>query len=197
MDAGRLSICGEESFGTGSDHIREKDGLWAVLAWLSVLAHRKQSVEEILINHWKMFGRNFFTRYDYENCDSAPSNEMISNLENLIKEDDFIGRKYSNEGKDYVVAKADDFEYVDPIDSSVAMKQGIRIIFEDGSRIVFRLSGTGSSGATIRMYVDSYESDISKQQLSAQLILKPLVAIALQMSQLQELTGRQEPTVIT
>ncbi|XP_014672115.1 PREDICTED: phosphoglucomutase-1-like [Priapulus caudatus] len=197
MDAGRLSLCGEESFGTGSDHIREKDGLWACLAWLSVLASKQQSVEEILKNHWATYGRNFFTRYDYENVESEPANKMMTNLGKLIEDASLIGRGFNHGDKAFKVAKADNFEYTDPIDGSVAKKQGIRIIFEDGSRIVFRLSGTGSSGATIRMYIDSYEADSTKHCLDAQDMLKPLVEIALQMSQLRELTGRQKPTVIT
>lgn len=197
MDAGRLSLCGEESFGTGSDHIREKDGLWAVLAWLSILAARKQSVEEIMKAHWQTYGRNFFTRYDYENCASDPAEKMISDLESYIADPASIGKTYSHGGKAFKVAKADNFEYTDPIDHSVSKKQGIRIIFEDGSRIVYRLSGTGSAGATIRMYVDSYESDKDKILGDAQEMLKPLVEIALQISQLRELTGRKEPNVIT
>lgn len=197
MDAGRLSLCGEESFGTGSDHIREKDGIWAVLAWLSVLAHKKKSVEEILYDHWSKFGRNFFTRYDYEDCDAEPSNQMMVNSGNLIADKAFLGKEYKAGDKSFTVAAADNFSYTDPIDGSVAQKQGIRIIFKDGSRIVFRLSGTGSSGATIRLYIDSYEQDPAKQKLSAQEMLKPLVNIALEITQIRELTGRQEPTVIT
>lgn len=197
MDAGRLSLCGEESFGTGSDHIREKDGLWAVLAWLSILAVRKQSVEEIMKAHWQTYGRNVFTRYDYENCESAPAEQMILDLESYIADPASIGKTYSHGGKTFKVAKADNFEYTDPIDQSVSKKQGIRIIFEDGSRIVYRLSGTGSAGATIRMYVDSYESDKDKIFGDAQEMLKPLVEIALQISQLREHTGRTEPNVIT
>jgi len=197
MDAGRLSLCGEESFGTGSDHIREKDGLWAVLAWLSILAVRKKTVEELLKAHWDKFGRNFFTRYDYENVDSAPAEKMMSNLQALIEDKATVGKSYSSANKSYSVAIADNFEYTDPIDKSVSKKQGIRLIFTDGSRIIYRLSGTGSSGATIRLYVDSYEADKSKIMLDAQEMLKPLVSIALQISQLLELTGRKEPNVIT
>ncbi|XP_072047752.1 phosphoglucomutase-1-like [Amphiura filiformis] len=200
MDASRLSICGEESFGTGSDHIREKDGLWAVLSWLSIMATRQLSVEEILKSHWGKYGRNFFTRYDYENVDSEPANKMMANLREMVSESNaanFINKEYSNSGKAYQVGKADDFEYTDPIDGSVSKKQGVRIIFKDGSRIIFRLSGTGSSGATVRMYIDSYEADESQHMKDAQEVLKPLVQIALEISQLRELTGRQEPTVIT
>jgi len=197
MDAGRLSLCGEESFGTGSDHIREKDGLWAVLAWLSILAARKQSIEEILRNHWSTYGRNFFTRYDYENCESAPAEQMIVNLEHMIVDPATIGKSYTFGDKIFKIAKADNFEYTDPIDHSVSKKQGIRVIFEDGSRIIYRLSGTGSAGATIRMYIDSYEAEKDKVMADSQEMLKPLVEIALQICQLRELTGRQQPNVIT
>lgn len=197
MDAGRLSLCGEESFGTGSDHIREKDGLWALLAWLQVLAFRKQSIEEILIDHWAKFGQNVFTRYDYENCESEGANKMMDHLEGLIGSADFVGSEFGAEGKTFKIEKADNFQYTDPVDGSVATKQGIRLIFSDGSRLVFRLSGTGSAGATIRLYGDSYEGDKSKHTLSAQELLKPLIAVALQISKLQEFTGREKPTVIT
>jgi len=197
MDANKLSICGEESFGTGSDHIREKDGLWAVLAWLSILASKKLSVREILLNHWETYGRNFFSRYDYEECESVAANNMIKHLEDLFKQPDFIGKEFSYSDKKYTVSLADDFEYIDPIDKSLTNKQGLRIVFTDGSRIIFRLSGTGSSGATIRLYIDSYENDPSKYEMDAQVVLKPLIQIALQISKLTEFTGRKEPTVIT
>uniref|UniRef100_A0A8C9WL07 EF-hand calcium binding domain 7 n=1 Tax=Scleropages formosus TaxID=113540 RepID=A0A8C9WL07_SCLFO len=162
MDAGKLSLCGEESFGTGSDHIREKDGLWAVLAWLSILATRKQSVEDIMKDHWQKFGRNFFTRYDYEEVDSDAANKMIKDLEAVMFDKSFVGQKYTEGDKTYQVGKADNFEYSDPVDGSVSKNQGLRIIFSDGSRIIFRLSGTGSAGATIRLYIDSYEKDPQK-----------------------------------
>nr|XP_023015182.1 phosphoglucomutase [Leptinotarsa decemlineata] len=159
MDAGRLSLCGEESFGTGSDHIREKDGIWAVLAWLSVIEHKNMSVEEILKEHWGIYGRNYFTRYDYEECESDAANQLMAHLEKLINSDTLVGKSYTAIGKTYKISKADNFSYVDPIDESVAKNQGIRILFEDGSRLIYRLSGTGSSGATIRLYIDSYEKD--------------------------------------
>jgi len=197
MDADRLSLCGEESFGTGSDHIREKDGIWAVLAWLSILAHRKQNVESILVDHWKQYGRNFFTRYDYENCESAPAEKMMEILNAFISDASNVGKEFSHDGKSYKVKKADNFSYEDPIDKSVSTKQGIRIIFEDDSRIIMRLSGTGSSGATIRLYIEGYEADVSKHLLDPQVVLKPLVEIALKISQLPTLTGRTAPTVIT
>lgn len=195
MDAGRLSLCGEESFGTGSDHVREKDGLWAALAWLSVIAVTGKSVEEILKEHWAKYGRNYFTRYDYEECASDPCNEMMSALEQRMTAPGFVGSSHTSGSKTYVVKVADNFSYMDPIDRSVAMKQGLRIIFEDGSRIVLRLSGTGSSGATVRLYIDSYEA---KDVLGdAQVMLRPLVAVALQLARLQHHTGRDAPTVIT
>jgi len=197
MDAGKLSLCGEESFGTGSDHIREKDGIWAVLAWLSVLAHTKCTVEELLKQHWSTYGRNFFTRYDYENCESDPCNKMMEMLDALSSDSKFIGKSYTKAGKTFSVAKTDNFAYTDPIDGSKANKQGIRIIFADGSRIIFRLSGTGSSGATVRMYIDSYEADPSKHFLQASDMLKPLIEIALEISKLESYTKRTAPTVIT
>lgn len=195
MDAGRLSLCGEESFGTGSDHIREKDGIWAVLAWLSIIEHKNMSIEDILKEHWKQYGRNYFTRYDYEECDSEAANKMMAHLETLINDPNTIESFYINAGKTYVVKVADNFSYEDPIDHSQTKNQGIRFLFEDGSRLIYRLSGTGSSGATIRVYIDSYER--SDTTADAQIILKPLVNIALQISQLKEFTGREEPTVIT
>lgn len=197
MDAGLLSLCGEESFGTGSDHIREKDGLWAILAWLSVLAESKQSVEELMTAHWNKYGRNFYTRYDYENCESAPCNQMMDNLNKFVDDPASVGKVYSSGSKSYTLAKADNFCYTDPVDSSVSKNQGIRIIFSDDSRIIFRLSGTGSSGATVRLYIEGYENDKATFKQSPQDVLKPLIDIALQLSQLRELTGREEPTVIT
>ncbi|XP_051569173.1 phosphoglucomutase-1-like [Myxocyprinus asiaticus] len=197
MDAGKLSLCGEESFGTGSDHIREKDGLWAVLAWLSILATRKQSVEEIMKDHWQKFGRNFFTRYDYEEVDSDAANKMIAHIQTTMSDKAFVGQKFSSGEKTYEVEKADNFEYTDPVDGSVSKGQGLRIIFSDCSRIIFRLSGTGSAGATIRLYIDSYETDPQKIYQDPQVMLAPLVDIALRISQLQEKTGRTAPTVIT
>jgi len=197
LDAGRIVLCGEESFGTGSDHVREKDGLWAALAWLQILAAKGCSVEDLLTAHWKEFGRNFFTRYDYEGCESAPCEKMMANLQTYVDDKGNIGKEYCAMGCTFTVSGADNFSYVDPIDGSKATKQGIRIMFSDGSRLVFRLSGTGSSGATVRMYVDSYCDDPAKMLKSAQEMLKPAVEVGLVISQLRELTGRQEPTVIT
>ncbi|XP_018323607.1 phosphoglucomutase [Agrilus planipennis] len=195
MDAGRLSLCGEESFGTGSDHIREKDGIWAVLAWLSVIEYKRKGVEDILKEHWQLYGRNYFTRYDYEECESDAASDMMQHLEGLIKTGEIVGKSFSDSGKQYKIKKMDNFSYTDPIDNSEAMNQGVRILFEDGSRLIFRLSGTGSSGATIRVYIDSYEKE--NVTADAQAMLKPLVNIGLQISKLKEFTGREEPTVIT
>ncbi|XP_066153669.1 phosphoglucomutase [Euwallacea fornicatus] len=195
MDAGRLSLCGEESFGTGSDHIREKDGVWAVLAWLSIIEHKNMGVEEILKEHWKLYGRNYFTRYDYEECETEPAHLLMQHLESLIASDSFVGKSYTSDGKTYKVAQADNFSYVDPIDNSVAKNQGIRILFDDGSRLIYRLSGTGSSGATIRVYIECYEKE--DVLTHAQVMLKPLVNIGLEISQLKKFTDREEPTVIT
>ncbi|KAK9875999.1 hypothetical protein WA026_011116 [Henosepilachna vigintioctopunctata] len=195
MDAGRLSLCGEESFGTGSDHIREKDGIWAVLAWLSIIEHKKKSVEEIMNEHWTKYGRNYFTRYDYEDCDGEKAKAMMDELEKKIDAGELIGKCFGGAGKSYKVKFADNFSYVDPIDQSKATKQGLRILFEDGSRLIFRLSGTGSSGATIRVYIESFEQKNTKSDAQAQ--LKPLVLIALNISKLKEYTGRDAPTVIT
>lgn len=201
MDAGKLSICGEESFGTGSDHIREKDGIWAVLAWLSILAYENKdkksgeklvSVADVVKKHWATYGRNFFSRYDYEECESSGANNMIEYLRDLISKSK-AGDKYGS----YILDFADDFAYTDPVDGSVASKQGIRFVFSDGSRIIFRLSGTGSAGATVRIYIEQFELDVAKHDMDAQTALKPLIDLALSVSKLKEFTGREKPTVIT
>ncbi|KAI3705829.1 hypothetical protein L1987_76073 [Smallanthus sonchifolius] len=201
MDAGTLSICGEESFGTGSDHIREKDGIWAVLAWLSIIAYRNKnkkpgeklvSVSDIVKEHWATYGRNYFSRYDYEECESEGANEMINYLRDLISKS-----KQGDEYGDYTLQLADDFKYTDPVDGSVVTKQGVRFVFTDGSRIIFRLSGTGSAGATVRIYIEQFEPDVSKHDLDAQVALKPLIDLALTVSKLKDFTGREKPTVIT
>ncbi|MBN3297807.1 PGM5 protein, partial [Amia calva] len=162
MDSGRCSLCGEESFGTGSDHIREKDGLWAVLTWLSIIAAQKQSVEEIVRDHWAKLGRNYFCRFDYEGLDPRAAFYMMRDLEAVITEKSFASQKFAVGNHVYSVEKADNFEYTDPVDGNVTKNQGLRIIFADGSRIIFRLSGSGSAGATIRIYAESYERDPEK-----------------------------------
>ncbi|MEL7331831.1 MAG: alpha-D-glucose phosphate-specific phosphoglucomutase [Cyanobacteria bacterium J06560_2] len=191
LDADKITVCGEESFGTGSDHVREKDGLWAVLFWLNILAERKQSVEAIVVDHWKEYGRNFYSRHDYEGVDSGKANELIEGLR--LQFSSLPGQTLG----DYTVDYADDFSYTDPIDGSVSNKQGVRIGFTDGSRMVFRLSGTGTQGATVRLYLESYEPDESKHNVDPQEALKPLIVIADEVSKLKALTGRDKPTVIT
>eukprot|EP00928_Gymnodinium_smaydae_P059947 TRINITY_DN4343_c0_g3_i1.p1 TRINITY_DN4343_c0_g3~~TRINITY_DN4343_c0_g3_i1.p1 ORF type:complete len:694 (-),score=221.35 TRINITY_DN4343_c0_g3_i1:194-2275(-) len=191
-------LCGEESFGTGSNHVREKDGMWAVLAWLQILAHKNQdeskklvSVEEITKAHWKEYGRNYYCRYDYEGVDSGKANEMMEGLAAKCK--DLKGK----EMKGMKVSSAEDFEYKDPVDGSVSSHQGINIIFTDGSRIVFRLSGTGSAGATIRLYLEKFEKPSGDLDGSQFEVVKPLAELAMEISDLPKLTGRTSPTVIT
>jgi len=204
MDAGQLSLCGEESFGTGSDHIREKDGVWAVLAWLSIVASRNPDpskpfvkVEDVVREHWAKYGRNFFSRYDYEEVSNKQGDEVMKTISDMITSKSIIGKTLKDEasGKEYTVGEADNFEYTDPIDKSVSTNQGLRLLFKDGSRIIYRLSGTGSSGATIRIYFDAYDAkDYNHETADA---LKPLIQIALKLARIEELTGRKEPTVIT
>jgi len=191
MDAGKVTLCGEESFGTGSDHVREKDGLWAVLFWLNILAVRKQSVQDIAREHWARFGRNVYSRHDYEDIPADAANGVMKLLH-----DSFAQLKGAQFGH-LQVKMCDDFSYTDPVDGSVSIGQGVRIIFTDGSRIVFRLSGTGTGGATLRIYLESFEPDISKHHLDAQQSLATLISIAMQISELRKRTGREQPTVIT
>ena len=191
LDAGRITLCGEESFGTGSDHVREKDGLWAVLFWLNILAKRGESVEQIVRAHWRDFGRNYYTRHDYEEVPSDAARAVISNLHEQLSGlpgTTLAGRR---------VKAADDFAYRDPVDGSVSQHQGLRIMFDDGARIVYRLSGTGTSGATLRVYIESFESDPAEQNQDAQVALEALIGVALHLSDLPRLTGRDRPTVIT
>ncbi len=189
LDAGKATLCGEESFGTGSNHIREKDGLWAVLFWLNILAVRQESVEQIAQSHWQSYGRNYYSRHDYEGVDSDRAHQLVDRLRQL----DLKGKQYGR----YEVEFADDFSYTDPIDGSVSQKQGIRVGFTDGSRIVYRLSGTGTQGATLQLYVESYEPNVAKQNQDTQVALGELIAIANEIAQVREFTGREQPTVIT
>ena len=191
LDANKATLCGEESFGTGSNHVREKDGLWAVLFWLNILAVKGESVEAIVKDHWKTYGRNFYSRHDYEEVATEPATELMERLRGMV--DTMAGKKFGS----YEVEYADDFSYSDPVDHSVSKNQGIRIGFTDGSRIVFRLSGTGTKGATLRLYVESYEPDASKHNLDTQEALKPLIDLAQEIAQIKEYTQRDEPTVIT
>jgi phosphoglucomutase len=191
LDAGRATLCGEESFGTGSNHIREKDGLWAVLFWLNILAVRQQSVEQIVREHWQTYGRNYYSRHDYEGVDSDRANTLMENLRSCAPT--LKGKKFGH----YEVEYGDDFSYTDPVDGSVSQKQGIRIGFTDGSRIVLRLSGTGTQGATLRVYLESYEPDATKHDLDPQEALGELIAIAEEIAQIQTYTAMDKPTVIT
>ncbi len=191
MDAGKATLCGEESFGTGSSHVREKDGLWAVLFWLNILAHRRQSVETIVREHWAQYGRNFYSRHDYEDLPLEAAQGIMQQLHGR-----FAALRGSRFGS-REVQFCDDFSYTDPVDGSVSTGQGLRIGFADGSRIVFRLSGTGTQGATLRIYLEAYEPDTSRHALDAQQALAELIEIAGAVSELKQRTGRDKPTVIT
>ena len=191
LDAGRVTLCGEESYGTGSDHVREKDGLWAVLFWLNILAVRGGTVESLVRGHWARFGRNFYSRHDYEGVDAAGAAALMAELRARLPS--LTGS--SLEG--LRVTLADDFAYTDPVDGSVSTRQGVRILFDGGSRIVFRLSGTGTEGATLRVYLERYEADIAQHQVPTQQALAPLIAIAGQLARIEAHTGRSEPSVVT
>jgi phosphoglucomutase len=191
LDAGKVTLCGEESFGTGSNHVREKDGLWAVLLWLDILAARRESVARIVRDHWARFGRNFYSRHDYEAIDADAGAGLLTALRERLP-----GLRGKRLG-DLVVELADDFSYRDPVDGSVSEHQGIRILFEGGARIVYRLSGTGTEGATLRVYLESYEPDPARHDRDPQVALAPLIRIADQLAQIREHTGRAAPSVIT
>ena len=191
LDAGRATLCGEESFGTGSDHVREKDGLWAVLFWLNVLAVRQEPVADIVRAHWRRFGRNYYSRHDYEAVDAGAAEGLMASLRSRTPT--LAGTTLGG----YEVAFADDFAYTDPVDGSQASGQGIRVGFSDGSRIVFRLSGTGTEGATLRVYVERYEPDAARQDQDPQVALAELIAIANNLAEIERRTGRAKPTVIT
>ena len=191
LDAGKVTLCGEESYGTGSDHVREKDGLWAVLLWLNILAVRNESVKDIVTKHWAAFGRNYYSRHDYEEVDTAAANGLVDNLRAQLAT--LPGKTFGA----LTVLAADDFAYLDPVDHSVSSNQGIRILFEGGSRVVFRLSGTGTSGATLRVYIERYEPDASRHDIDTQEALADLIAVADEIAGIRARTGRQEPSVIT
>ena len=191
MDADKVTLCGEESFGTGSNHVREKDGLWAVLFWLNILAIKRQSVEQIVKRHWLQFGRNVYSRHDYEDLPLEAANGVIAHLREQFTS--LAGKTFEH----YTVKTCDDFSYTDPIDGSVSTKQGLRVLFTDGSRIVFRLSGTGTAGATLRIYLEAFEPDTNKHDLDAQTLLAEMIQIALKLTELKARTGRDTPTVIT
>jgi phosphoglucomutase len=191
LDAGRITFCGEESFGTGSDHVREKDGLWAILAWLSVLAGTGLSVREILDQHWQRFGRHYYTRHDYEELPLESAEQMLAGLHAqfpVLPGQLLAGRE---------VAVADDFSYTDPIDGSVSAHQGLRILFTDGARLIFRLSGTGTAGATLRIYHEAYVREPDQLHRDPQRFLAPLIQLGKDLTRLEPLSGRKAPTVIT
>jgi len=191
LDEGMATICGEESAGTGSNHVREKDGLWAVLLWLNILAVRNESVKDIVTKHWAAFGRNYYSRHDYEEVATDAANGLVDNLRAQLA---------TLPGKSFGALKvrdADDFAYHDPVDGSISKNQGIRILFEGGSRVVFRLSGTGTSGATLRVYIERYEPDASRHDMETQAALADLIAVADEIAGIRSRTGRNEPSVIT
>ncbi len=197
MDAGKVTLCGEESFGTGSNHVREKDGLWAVLCWLNIIAvkqqalKQKQSVEQIVMAHWAEYGRNVYSRHDYEAIPTEAANSVMTHIKGQF------ATLPNQTFRKYTVSTCDDFSYTDPIDGSASTGQGIRILFSCGSRIVFRLSGTGTEGATLRIYLEAFDSNVANHHLDAQVALAEMIQIALEISELKQRTGREKPTVIT
>ncbi|MGL6040628.1 MAG: alpha-D-glucose phosphate-specific phosphoglucomutase [Deefgea sp.] len=191
LDAGKVTLCGEESYGTGSGHVREKDGVWAVLFWLNLLAVTGKSVEDIVTAHWQEYGRHFYSRHDYEAVDSEAANGLMTHLRSQL-----AGLKGQTLGA-FTVALADDFAYDDPIDGSRSEKQGIRVVMTDGSRVVFRLSGTGTEGATLRVYLEKYAADVAQHGVATQTALAELIVIADQLAQIKTRTGRDAATVVT
>jgi phosphoglucomutase len=191
LDAGRVTLCGEESFGTGSDHVREKDGVWAVLFWLNILAARRQPVKGLLADHWTQYGRNYYSRHDYEGLDTIAASRLMTRIKGELPA--LPGKAFGRRK----VTLADDFSYQDPIDGSSTAGQGIRVRFDDGSRIVYRLSGTGTEGATLRVYIERYESDPEKLGQETQAALADLIELADQIAGITSITRRDAPTVIT
>ena len=191
LDAGKITLCGEESFGTGSNHVREKDGLWAVLFWLNILAVRKQSVADIVIDHWQKFGRDVYTRHDYEGVSADGANALMQNLRKRTSE--LGGQNFDG----YTVELCDDFSYTDVVDNSTSSQQGIRILFSNGARIVYRLSGTGTEGATLRVYIEQPEKDPAKLEADPQVLLSDLIDLSQSIAQIEKHTGRKAPDVIT
>ncbi len=196
LDAGYATLCGEESAGTGSDHVREKDGLWAVLLWLNIIAARRKdepelSVAGIMAEHWRDYGRDYYSRHDYEGVDKQAAETLMEDLRKTLP--DLVGKTFDG----LTVTKADDFSYVDPVDGSTAEHQGIRIFFGDTARIVYRLSGTGTVGATLRVYLERYEPDPAAQELEAKDALSAVIAAAREIAGIGERLGRDAPDVTT
>lgn len=191
MDAGLIDLCGEESYGTGSSHIREKDGIWAILFWLNLIAVRKQGVEDIVRAHWRQYGRHYYSRHDYEGLDATIAADLMNDLRSRLPA--LIGTSYAGR----TVTMADDFGYVDPVDGSLTEKQGVRIIFGDAARVIFRLSGTGTEGATVRVYFEQFEPSPQHHDVPPQQMLSELIAFAERMAGIATRTGRTAPDVIT
>jgi len=191
LDAGHITLCGEESFGTGSSHVREKDGLWAVLFWLNILASRRESVADIVRAHWRRYGRNVYTRHDYECLAAERATDLVDELRDNIGT--LAGRRFG----DLVVEKADDFAYSDPVDGSVSERQGLRVLFESGARIVYRLSGTGTEGATLRVYIERPEPDRARQEMDPQESLADLIGLSRRLAGIERHLGRSAPDVVT
>ena len=191
LDSDRITICGEESFGTGSNHVREKDGLWAILYWLQILAAKKCSVIGLMNQHWSKFGRNYYSRHDYEEIPSGIANQIYTNLESLLP--NLKNQRFSNS----LVLDADNFSYEDPIDRSISINQGLRIILENNSRIILRLSGTGTKGSTLRLYFEKSSSSNGKLDMNPQIALQDLITSLDELLNISKLTKMDKPTVIT
>jgi phosphoglucomutase len=191
LDAGRVTLCGEESYGNGSSHVREKDGLWAILFWLSLQGATGQSVESLVRAHWQTYGRNYYTRHDYEGIAVDLTNALMADLR--VSLPTLVGQRFGAR----TVNLADDFSYTDPVDGSVSSGQGVRLLFDDGARVIFRLSGTGTEGATLRVYLESFEADVVQQNLPTQQKLADLMAVAESVAGIAERTGMTGPSVAT
>ncbi len=191
LDAGKITLCGEESFGTGSDHVREKDGLWAVLFWLNIIAVRGESVADIVQQHWRQYGRDYYTRHDYEAVASEAAQSLVEALRQQINA--LTGQRFGN----YEIELADDFSYTDPVDGSTSQQQGLRILLRGGSRIIYRLSGTGTEGATLRVYIEGHEPDPERQSEDPQIALGELISLAGRLAEIEHYTGRSNPDVVT
>ncbi|HVL72213.1 MAG TPA: alpha-D-glucose phosphate-specific phosphoglucomutase, partial [Beijerinckiaceae bacterium] len=191
LDAGMITLCGEESAGTGSNHVREKDGLWAVLLWLDILAALKKPADRIVREHWAEYGRDYYARHDYEEVDAAAASDLMEALRAALPS--LPGRRLGP----LTVSEADDFAYRDPVDGSVTPKQGIRLLFAEDARAVFRLSGTGTAGATLRVYLERYEPDPARHDLPVAQVLAPVAEAARAIAEIERRTGRAAPSVVT
>jgi phosphoglucomutase len=190
LDAGRIKLCGEESAGTSSDHIREKDGVWAVLFWLNILAARREPAAAILADHWRRFGRDFYARHDYEALASDRAARLIDRLRDALPT--LPGRRFGA----FTITRAEEFAYTDPVDGSISTGQGIRVEFAEGARIVYRLSGTGTEGATLRVYLERFEPDPVRHAVAAEVALAPLAAAGAALAEIEAMVGRSQPSVI-